>query len=93
MVLGELEIRSGVENLDEGIDKEVSDDFADVRECPVGTNPTNKSRHFNGLIYQRLDIFYLFSCLSSPKGPWREKPYYNKSPCKKVPVYQFLRHR
>ena len=43
MVLGELEIRTGVEKDDIGIDKEVSDDFADVRESPVRTNPTNKS--------------------------------------------------
>ena len=41
MVLGELESRSGVENLVERIDKEVSDDFADVRKNPaIRTIPT-----------------------------------------------------
>ena len=43
MVLGEIDILAGVEKDEVGIDKEVSDDFADVRESPVRTNPTNKS--------------------------------------------------
>ena len=54
MVLGELESRSGVENLEERIDKEVSDDFANVRENPVGTNPTDDSSSSSSSIMVQL---------------------------------------
>ena len=46
MVLGEHDILSGVEKDEIRVDKEVSDDFADVQECPARTSPINYNSIF-----------------------------------------------